>query len=307
MLQSQPVKLGDRADRSLKLAWPSAIRPIGPRKRLIVENWTLSNEYDFHRRYVKHGRAGIGPAVVLVHGTPWSSFNLRHIIKGLSQEFTVYYFDLLGYGQSDKSEGDVSLGVQNQVLDELIDHWELDCPFVIGHDFGGATILRNHLIDHRDFKKIVLIDPVAVSPWGSPFFLHVRKHEEAFSGVPDYIHEAIVRAYIGTALFKGIEQTTVDSTISPWIGAEGKPAFYRQIAQADSRFTDEVQPLYGSITAPVLILWGAEDAWIPIDRAQILRRSIPESQFKAIPDSGHLVIEEQPRQLIQEILKFFGS
>ena len=112
-----------------------------------MENWTLSNKYDFHGRYVRHGRAGTGPAVVLVHGTPWSSFNLRHIIKELLQEFTAYYFDLLGYGQSDKSEGDVSLGVQNQVLDELIDHWELDCPFVVGHDFGGATILRNHLFD----------------------------------------------------------------------------------------------------------------------------------------------------------------
>ncbi|MCP4373383.1 MAG: hypothetical protein GY797_35580, partial [Deltaproteobacteria bacterium] len=55
------------------------------------------------------------------------------------------------------------------------------------------------------------------------------------------------------AMFKGIEQTTMDSTINPWIGAEGKSAFYRQIAQADSRFTDEVQPLYGKITAPVLV------------------------------------------------------
>ena len=269
-----------------------------------MENWTLSNEYDFHGRYIKYGYEGSGPAVVLVHGTPWSSFNLRHIIKGLSRSFRVYYFDLLGYGQSDKSEGDVSLGVQNQVLDELIDHWGLICPFVIGHDFGGATILRNHLLDHRDFKKIVLIDPVAISPWGSPFFLHVRKYEEAFSGAPDYIHEAIVRAYIATALFKDIEPTTIDTTIGTWTGAEGKPAFYRQIAQADSRFTDEVQPLYGSITAPVLILWGAEDEWIPIDRAQILQRSIPGSQLKVIPDAGHLVIEEKPQQLIREILKF---
>jgi pimeloyl-ACP methyl ester carboxylesterase len=272
-----------------------------------MENWKLLSEYDFHGRSIRYGNVGKGPAVVLVHGTPWSPFNLRHIINGLSQEFTVYYFDLLGYGQSDKGEGDVSLGVQNQVLEELIDHWEIDCPSIVGHDFGGATILRNHLIDHRDFKKIVLIDPVAISPWGSPFFLHVRKHEEAFAGVPDYIHEAIVRAYIGTALFKDIEQTTLDSTISPWIGAKGKRAFYRQIAQADSRFTDEVQQLYGNITAPVLILWGAEDAWIPVDRAQILRRSIPGSQFKTIPDSGHLVIEEQPEQLIQEILKFLNS
>ena len=272
-----------------------------------MENWTLSNAYDFHGRFVRHARVGTGPAVVMVHGTPWSSFNLRHLIKGLSQEFSVYYFDLLGYGQSDKSEGNVSLGIQNQVLDELIDHWKLDFPFVVGHDFGGATILRNHLIDHRGFKKIVLIDPVALSPWGSPFFLHVRKYEKAFSGVPDYIHEAIVRAYIGTALFKDIALATVDSTISPWIGAEGKPAFYRQIAQADTRFTDEVQPYYGSISAPVLILWGAEDAWIPIEHAKILQKSIPGSQLKTIPDSGHLVIEEQPVQLIEEILRFFRS
>ncbi len=53
-----------------------------------MKHWTLSNEYDYHGRYVRHGHAGTGPAVVLVHGTPWSSFNLRHIVKGLSVEVT---------------------------------------------------------------------------------------------------------------------------------------------------------------------------------------------------------------------------
>jgi len=43
----------------------------------------------------------------------------------------------------------------------------------VGHDFGGTTVLRTHLISERKFEKIVLIDPVAVSPWGSPFFQHV--------------------------------------------------------------------------------------------------------------------------------------
>jgi len=272
-----------------------------------MENWKLLSGYDFHGRTIKYGCAGKGPAVVLVHGTPWSSFTLRHIINGLAQEFTVYYYDLLGYGQSDKRDGDVSLGIQNRVLDELLRHWGLDCPFVVGHDFGGATILRNHLLDRRDFKKIVLIDPVAVSPWGSPFFLHVRDHEAAFAGVPDYIHDAIVRAYVGTAACREIEPATMDLIVSPWMGAEGKPAFYRQIAQADSRFTEEIQPLYESITSPVLIVWGAEDKWIPVDRAHHLHRSIPGSQLKIIPDSGHLVIEEQPGQVIQEIMTFFNS
>lgn len=83
--------------------------------------------------------------MVLVHGTPWSSFNLRHLIQGLSREYKVYFFELLGYGQSSKEEGDVSLGVQNELLNDLLDHWELDNPIIVGHDFGGGATLRVHL------------------------------------------------------------------------------------------------------------------------------------------------------------------
>ncbi|HET7521818.1 MAG TPA: alpha/beta fold hydrolase, partial [Bacillales bacterium] len=118
---------------------------------------------------IRYDTKGEGPPVILVHGTPWSSFNWRHIIPALSQWFTVYFYDLLGYGESEKIDGDVSLGVQNKVFAELLDHWELENPIVIGHDFGGTTVLRTHFLEERDFKKIILIDPVAVAPWGSSF------------------------------------------------------------------------------------------------------------------------------------------
>jgi pimeloyl-ACP methyl ester carboxylesterase len=165
-----------------------------------MTEWKLPEVYLFDERTVRFGVRGEGPPVVLVHGTPWSSFNLRHLITALSKDFTVYYYDLLGYGQSDKAPGDISLGIQNRVLSALLDHWQLERPAIIGHDFGGAIILRTHLIDARAFDKIVLIDPVAVSPWGSPFFRHVKAHKAAFAGVPDYIHESIVRAYVKSVL-----------------------------------------------------------------------------------------------------------
>lgn len=219
----------------------------------------------------------------------------------------MYYHDLLGYGQSDKAPGDVSLGIQNRVLAALLDHWRLERPAVIGHDFGGATLLRTHLLDGRDFDRIVLIDPVAISPWGSPFFRHVREHEAAFAGVPDYIHEAIVRAYVRTAAFLPIDEATLDGIVAPWTRGEGKAAFYRQIAQADSAYTDTVQPLYARIARPVLILWGREDSWIPLERGEALHTLIPGSQLRVIPDAGHLVIEEQPGQLIDAIRPFLGD
>lgn len=269
-----------------------------------MAEWKLPESYVFDGRIVRYGMIGNGPPVVVVHGTPWSSFNLRHLIKDLSQDFTIYYYDLIGYGQSDKSPGDVSLGIQNQILDQLIDHWGLDNPFIIGHDFGGTTVLRTHLINGRTFRKIVLIDPVAVSPWGSPFFKHVNAHEAAFAGVPDYIHEAIVRAYVKTAAFKPIDDATLDMIVLPWIGPGGKAAFYRQIAQANSSFTDEIQPLYGKISKPVLIMWGREDTWIPLEKGKALHEMIPESLFNVISDAGHLVIEEQPDRILEMIRPF---
>ncbi|MCP4274560.1 MAG: alpha/beta hydrolase, partial [Gammaproteobacteria bacterium] len=76
-----------------------------------MREWKLTQQFNFEGREVRYGIEGSGPALILVHGTPWSSLNLRHLISGLSNSFTVYYFDLLGYGQSDKSDADVSLGI----------------------------------------------------------------------------------------------------------------------------------------------------------------------------------------------------
>lgn len=245
--------------------------------------------------------------VVLVHGTPWSSYNLRHLIDNLSKTNTVYFYDLLGYGQSAKPNGDVSLGIQNQVLTHLISEWDLNRPSILGHDFGGSTVLRTHLLNHCQFDKIVLIDPVAVSPWGSPFFKHVNVHEKAFSEVPDYIHDAIVRAYVETAAFKPLDPITIDNILLPWTGEEGKAAFYRQIAQANSSFTDEIQPLYGSISVPLLILWGQEDTWIPVAKGLELHQMIPGSSFHTIQEAGHLVIEERPEELLDLISPFLNG
>ncbi|TAL84102.1 MAG: alpha/beta hydrolase [Rhodanobacter sp.] len=269
-----------------------------------MSSWKLSKSYDYDGREVYYGKLGEGPPMVLVHGTPWSSFNLRHLIWKLSKDYTVYFFDLLGYGHSCTDEGDVSLSVQNNVLESLLNYWDLDDPIIVGHDFGGATALRAHLLNDRSFKKIVLIDPVAVSPWGSPFFRHVNRYEAAFSGLPDYIHEAVVRSYVQTAAFKPLDEVTLEGIISPWTGEKGKAAFYRQMAQADSKYTDEIQPLYPTISTPTLILWGREDSWIPLERGEELHSLIPGSALRVIDDAGHLIIEEKPDELVKEILEF---
>ena len=270
-----------------------------------VTEWPVDDIYDFDGRPVRYGVTGSGRPLVVVHGTPWSSYNLRHLIRGLSDDFTVFYYDMVGYGESDKRPGDVSLGVQNELLARLVAHWGLSSPYAVGHDFGGATVLRGMLLNGLKFAGVALIDPVALSPWGSPFFRHVKRHEDAFSGLPDYIHEAVVRAYVGDAGHVPLAPEVLARTVRPWLSVDGKGAFYRQIAQADSRYTRQVEPLYRDVNVPVLILWGEDDTWIPIERGRTLAGMVPDAEFYSIPDAGHLVIEERPDALLARLAAFF--
>jgi pimeloyl-ACP methyl ester carboxylesterase len=273
-----------------------------------MTEWKLSKEFSYLGGIIRYDVQGSGPPLVLVHGTPWSSFNWRHIIPALARWWTIYFYDLLGYGQSEKRSGqDVSLGTQNQVLRALLDHWRLESPFIIGHDFGGTTVLRTHLLENRDFQKMVLIDPVALAPWGSLFFVHVKKHQEVFESLPAYIHEALVSAYVRGATYQPMTAETLSGIVKPWLDPMGQSAFYRQIGQADQRFTDEIEPKYSSITRPVLILWGEQDEWIPVSKGGQLHAAIPTSEFYSIPNAGHLVQEDAPAILVSHLIKFFAK
>ena len=52
------------------------------------------------------------------------------------------------------------------------------------------------------------------------------------------------------------------------------------------------QPL-AALTAPILLVWGENDTWVPLARGQQLRGALPLAQWVQIPRAGHLAIEEQ--------------
>lgn len=272
----------------------------------MADEWRLSKRFDFEGQSVAYDTIGEGGPIVLIHGTPFSAYVWRNIARELARQHEIFVFDLLGYGESEKAAGqDVSLGVQNGVLAALLKHWGLDRPNIIAHDFGGATALRAHLLNGCDYEKLLLFDPVAIRPWGSPFVQHVRHHEEAFAGVPDYLQRAILQAYIRGAVSRPLSDAELDPYLAPWIGPIGQPAFYRQIAQMDMKYTDEVQDRYGEIRCPVKLLWGTEDDWIPIARGRELADMIPDCEFIEIPGAGHLMQEDAPEAIVAAALRFF--
>jgi len=256
------------------------------------------DEFDWRDGTVRWRRDGQGPPVVLCHGTPWSSQVWAGVARALAARWTVYRWDMLGYGTSDMHDGqDVSLVAQGELLAALLGHWSLPRPAVVAHDVGGAVALRAHLVHGQPFSSLALVDVVALAPWGSQFFQLVRNHHAVFEQLPSALHAALVRAYIAGASHRGLADADLDRLAAPWLDAAGQPAFYRQIAQADQRYTDEIEPLYSQIGVPTLIVWGTADDWIPVDRAQQLHHLIPGSRIELIDDAGHLVQEDRPTEL----------
>ena len=264
--------------------------------------WHLSQQVRTSAGMVAAGHAGAGPPLVLAHGWPWSSYSWHRIIPELARTHRLHWYDMPGYGRSAKSaDQPTGLDVQGAVFAEMLDHWGLSHPAVIAHDFGGATTLRAHLLHGCDYARLILMNVVAMRPWGSDFFAHVGRNVAAFSGLPAHIHAAIVAAYIKGALARDIDPADLDALVAPWLTEEGSGSFYRQFAQADERFTAEIEPLYPDIRCPTHILWGADDPWIPIARGRALHRAIGHASFAALPDAGHLPQLEAPNAVLTQL------
>lgn len=268
-----------------------------------MKKLNLANRCDFEGQKVAWGSIGEGDPLVLIHGTPFSSQVWRNIAPHLARTRKVFYFDLLGYGQSEKCERqDVSLAVQNRVLAHLITEWGLDQPSILCHDFGATTALRGYYINRLRYRDITIFDAVALAPWGSPFARHVNQYEAAFAGIPAYAQDALLAAYLQTAAYKTLSPEVVDLHSAPWRGDDGQPAFYRQIAQFDQKYTDEIEPNYGLLDCPTQILWGERDDWVPLAQGERLAQLMTGGKITIVPDAGHLMQEDAPEAIVAAML-----
>jgi pimeloyl-ACP methyl ester carboxylesterase len=268
-----------------------------------MEGWAIRERTRLDIGEIAWDRFGDGPPVVLVHGTPSSSFLWRGVVARLSDRFSVYVFDLLGYGASERREDlDVSISVQGRVLAAMLEEWGLDAPALVGHDIGAAVSLRAHLIEKRSADRIVLVDGVALNPWNTSTTLHIREHLAAYRSMPTHLFEAIVGAHLRTAVHRPIDDQAFLAYLSQWKGEAGQGAYLRKIEQWSDGDVGDLEPLLPDIRVPVRLIWGREDRWLDPSVAQRLKELIPRSDLRWISDAGHFAPEDDPEAVARELV-----
>ncbi|KAF1914779.1 Alpha/Beta hydrolase protein [Ampelomyces quisqualis] len=290
----------------------------------VTLNQTFHYENTTHSYDIKWCSLGdsSNPPVVFIHGTPWSSQVWSPFALALSRHFHVYLFDNPGFGESpmereihinsfhpsDKvSELDSDLARQSEVFAALFKTWEQDWdgrkPHVIAHDHAGLMSLRAYLLHGCIYASLCLIDVVAIGPFGQDLFKTVAENPEHFQRLPDMAFEGILESYIRNAAFKDIPGDVMQMLKAPWLKEGGKAGFTRQLCQANSRSTEEVEGRYEEVgrQIPVKIIWGAQDNWIPVEDATRLGKALHAEEVVQIEGAGHLVMYDQPAQLGVEL------
>ncbi len=121
--------------------------------------------------------------------------------------------------------------------------------------------------------------PVEWASWCSTVLFSARAH----AAQPDLVHGWLDRA---VSLFPG----------EPFI-EEARCWLLRE----------DVTDRLGSIAAPALVLHGADDGAIPVERARPMAKLIPNAQMMVVEGAGHLVNLEAPDQINDALLAFLGE
>lgn len=281
-------------------AHPQADTPVS-------ESWALPDRIDVSGGRVAAGVLGQGPPVVLVHGTPAWSYLWRGVAERLAEHRTVYLWDMLGFGDSRPGPGVApSIARQAATLAELVEHWGLDAPALVGHDIGGGTVARAHLVESVPASALVLADAAVLGPWNTPFTDHQQTYAAAYRTMPGDVFADLAAARLRSATSAPLHPEATAAYLAPWAGRQGQQRWVDQVAAVSYEDTREAVARLGSVAVPTLVLWGEDDGWLDPAVGERLAAAVPGARLRTVPGAGHFLPEDAPEATAQALLEFLG-
>jgi pimeloyl-ACP methyl ester carboxylesterase len=103
-------------------------------------------------------KAGSGCPVVLLHGGASDSRDWTETMPALSQSYSLYAPDMLGYGLTDRDKPGYYLSEFVDFTFDFIQTLGLDSVALVGHSIGGRVCLEIALQHPEKVRRLVLID-----------------------------------------------------------------------------------------------------------------------------------------------------
>jgi pimeloyl-ACP methyl ester carboxylesterase len=257
--------------------------------------------------YIRYGQ---GPALVLLHGYAGAIWNWEYQLEELGARFTLYIPDILGQGLSAKPRIAYTPAAYVDWLLRLLDALNLPQAHFVGSSMGAGLALGFALAHPDRVEKLVLVSglpPQVLNCARGPYL-------KMFSRLGSGMLFGLAYRLMGRRAFRKLLRGIIcdEEKITPAV-IERAYRLRKDHGRAWPLWSslrhleiweEELAPRLTKVAAPVLIIWGRDDRFFPLEVGENLHRLIPGSRLTVIPNAGHLPMWERPEIVNRVILDF---
>jgi pimeloyl-ACP methyl ester carboxylesterase len=260
--------------------------------------------------YVDIG-SGEGSPVVFVHGLAGQWQNWLENIPRVAQERRVIAPDLPGHGASDPPREDISIPACGRMVHGLARQLGIERALVVGNSMGGF-VASEVAIQFPDFvERLMLVSAAGISSASvsaAPVMTFGRIGA-AITAVTAARHRQLAarpltRHFAMALVARHPSKLKPDLVWEGFMKGAGREGFLDALqANLDYDFRERIR----EISCPTLIVWGGEDAVIPVRDADEYERLIDDSRKLVMEDTGHIPMAERPAAFNELLLKFISE
>ena len=262
--------------------------------------------------------AGSGFPVVLLHGWPQSWYEWRGIIPGLAERYRVIAPDLRGLGDSSRpAEGYDKKTVAGDIWRLVHDVLGISAFYLVGHDWGGPTAYAVAAAHPEAVRRLAVLDVTIPGDGSANISQGGRRWHHAFHQTMD-LPEALVAGrediYFGWFYrnYGARPDALSEADIAEYLRVYRQPgalragfSYYRAIP---TDMADNAATAAGfKLPMPVLALGGDRSWGRGMEVVESLRRMALDVRGGVVENCGHWMPEEQPSEVLRQLLGFFGE
>lgn len=238
------------------------------------------------------------PTLVLLHGSNASLHTWEPWAQRLRPTMRVVSVDLPGHGLTGATvEGDYSAEGMVAFVDSFTRTLGITRPFVLAGNSMGGQVAWRFTVAHPDrVSKLVLVDAAGITLPGVSMTLPL-----GFRLARNRFAAPILRHFAPRAIFeKTLQAAFYDKSLVTPEMVDRYWELNRRTRTPEATFARSRLPLSDpammdrlhEIAAPTLILWGRQDALIPVQHAGVFGEKLPHATVIIYDNCGHIPMEE---------------
>lgn len=246
---------------------------------------------------IEHGTRTERPDLLIAHGLFGSGRNWGAIAKRVSDSRRVMAVDMRNHGTSprfDTNSYPDMAGDLAQVLEGSVD---APCD-VLGHSMGGKSAMVLALSRPELVRRLVIAD---IAPIG---YSHTQSH----------LIDAMERLDLSgvSKRSEAAERLDVDENVKAFLlqSADLKAGEWRfnlPVLRAEMDKIIGFPQMQGSFEGPTLFLTGGASDYVLPEHRDEIKRLFPRARFAKLPDVGHWLHAEKPREFEATVRAFLDA